>query len=171
MRITPWEGFVMKRALVLFAVAIAGAVFAARAAAAPTTGSLLISHFTRGCHNWSLNGGPYTPNQHTTLARGGSLLITNDDLMVQDLVQTSGPAAQMRLVRQSHMGSMRMAMPMNGQASPYAMAHMGAQLRVTFPQAGQLPLQARRPRRLLQQHQDDRPRQQPHPHSHDPLTR
>jgi hypothetical protein len=99
-------------------------------------GSLLINHFTRGCHNWSLNGGPYTPAQATTLARGGSLVITNDDLMVQDLVQTAGPAVTMKLLRQSHMGSMRMPMPMGGKATPYAMAHMEAQLQVTFPQAG-----------------------------------
>jgi hypothetical protein len=127
----------MKRTFAILAVAAVGAVsLAASSAAAPTTGSLLINHFTRGCHNWSLNGGPYRATQATTLMRGGSLVITNDDLMVQDLVQTSGPAVQMRLVRQSHMGAMRMSMPMNGKASPYAMSHMGAQLKVTFPQAG-----------------------------------
>jgi hypothetical protein len=127
----------MKRAPIFITLATAAAVVAASAsAAAPTNGSLQINHFTRGCHNWSLNGGRYTANQATTLARGGSLLITNNDLMVQDLVQTSGPTVQMRLIRQSHMGTMRMSMPMNGKASPYAMSHMGAQLRVTFPQAG-----------------------------------
>jgi hypothetical protein len=75
-------------------------------------------------------------HQTVAMARGGMLLVTNDDLMVQDLVETSGPAVHMRLVRQSHMGSVRMTMPMNGKASPYAMSHMGAQLRVTFTSAG-----------------------------------
>jgi hypothetical protein len=127
----------MKGTFAVLAVATVAAVsLTASSAAAPTTGSLLINHFTRGCHNWSLNGGPYTLNQATALARGGSLLVTNDDLMVQDMVQTSGPAVGMRLVRQSHMGTMRIAMPMNGKATPYAMAHMGAQLKVTFPTAG-----------------------------------
>ena len=56
--------------------------------------------------------------------------------MVQDLVKTAGPAVAMKLVRQSHMGTMPTQMAMGGKASPYAMAHMGAQLRVTFPTAG-----------------------------------
>lgn len=42
----------------------------------------------------------------------------------------------MVLVRQSHMGSMRMTMPMEGKPSPYAMAHMGAQVMVAFLTAG-----------------------------------
>jgi hypothetical protein len=56
--------------------------------------------------------------------------------MVQDLAEMSGPHVQMALVRQPHMGSMRMTMPMEGKPSPYAMAHMGAQVMVTFPTAG-----------------------------------
>jgi hypothetical protein len=126
----------MKRIPIFGTLAAAAVVATSASAAAPSNGSLLINHFTRGCHSWSLNGGRYTANQATTLARGGSLLITNDDLMVQDLVQTRGPTVQMRLIRQSHMGKMHMSMPMNGKASPYAMSHMGAQLQVTFPQAG-----------------------------------
>ncbi len=90
----------------------------------------------RGCHNWSLNGGAYHVNQVARLARGGSLLVTNDDLMVQDLIKTSGPTVRMALVRQSHMGNMHMAMPMEGKPTKYAMGHMGAQLKVTFPTAG-----------------------------------
>ena len=112
------------------------ALGAASAVAAPPTASLQINHFVRGCHSWSLNGGAYHVNQVVHLARGGSLRVTNDDLMVQDLVETSGPHVQMALVRQSHMGSMRMTMPMEGQPSPYAMAHMGAQVIVTFPTVG-----------------------------------
>ena len=104
--------------------------------AAPGSGSLLISHVKRGCHNWSLDGGPYHVHQVAALARGGYLLVTNDDLMVQDLVKTGGPAVQMKLVRQSHMGAMHMTMKMNGKSSPYAMSHMGAQLMVRFPTAG-----------------------------------
>jgi hypothetical protein len=105
-------------------------------AAPPRSASLQINHFVRGCHNWSLNGGRYRVNQVVNLRRGGSLLVTNDDLMVQDLVKTSGPALHMALVRQSHMGSMHMTMPMEGKPSRYAMAHMGAQVKVTFPTAG-----------------------------------
>jgi hypothetical protein len=127
----------MKRTASLLTASAIAAVFAAAvSAAAPKSASLQINHFLRHCHNWSLNGGTYKPNQAVTLARGGTLLVTNDDMMVQDLVKTSGPAVQRQLVRQSHMGSMHMTMPMNGKPSPYAMSHMGAQLKVTFPQAG-----------------------------------
>jgi hypothetical protein len=127
----------MKRTASLLAFsALAAVVAVSVAAAAPKNASLQINHFVHGCHNWSLNGGPYRVNQVVTLARGGSLLVTNDDLMVQDLVKTSGPAVLMKLVRQSHMGGMHMTMPMNGKPTPYAMSHMGAQVKVTFTQAG-----------------------------------
>jgi hypothetical protein len=116
--------------------ALAGMAASGASAAPPTSSTLLISHVKHGCHHWSLNGGPYTVNQTAHLVRGGSLVLTNNDLMVQDLVKTSGPAVKMQLIRQSHMGTMHMTMPMNGKASPYAMAHMGAQLKVTFPTAG-----------------------------------
>ena len=118
-------------------VAIAALAFSIGAfAAPPRNASLQINHFVRGCHNWSLNGGRYRVQQVVNLPRGGTLLVTNDDLMVQDLVKTSGPAVHMALVRQSHMGNMHMTMRMNGKASPYAMAHMGAQVRVTFTLSG-----------------------------------
>ena len=127
----------MKRLTAILASTALAAVFAADvSAAAPRTGALHINHFVRGCHNWSLNGGSYTAHQVVKLARGGSLVLTNDDLMVQDLMKTSGAAVQMTLVRHSHMGKMHMTMPMNGKPSPYALSHMGAQLKVTFPTAG-----------------------------------
>ncbi len=126
----------MKHLVVISAVAVLAAVFAGGVSAAPRVGALQINHFVHGCHNWSLNGGPYTVHQVVKLTRGGSLLVTNDDLMSQDLMKTSGPVVKMVLVRQSHMGKMHMTMPMNGKASPYAMSHMGAQVKVTFPGTG-----------------------------------
>jgi hypothetical protein len=126
----------MKRLMPLLLLSVVALVSAAVVSAAPKSASLQINHFKQGCHNWSLNGGPYQVHQVARLARGATLLVTNDDLMVQDLVKTSGPAVHLQLVRQSHMGKMHMTMPMNGKASPYAMSHMGAQLKVTFPSAG-----------------------------------
>jgi hypothetical protein len=126
----------MKRAAVLLLLSASALAFASASPAAPRTASLQIDHFVRGCHNWSLNGGAYHAHQVVRLARGGTLLVTNNDLMVQDLIKTRGPAAQMKLVRQSHMGKTHMAMEMEGKPSPYAMAHMGAQVRVTFTKAG-----------------------------------
>jgi hypothetical protein len=65
---------------------------------------------------------------------GGSLTVTNDDLMVQELVKTNGPTVNMQLVK---MGGMNMGAKMHmGMAGPYAMAHMGATVRLTFPRAG-----------------------------------
>ena len=125
----------MKRTAIL-ALALFAIVAVNAAGAASRNASLQIRHQLRGCHSWSLNGGPYKVHQSLQLARGGTLLVTNDDLMAQDLIKTSGPAVTMRLVRQSHMGDMHVTMPMGGKASPYVMAHMGAQLRVTFTKAG-----------------------------------
>jgi hypothetical protein len=126
----------MKRLVAVLASSVVVGALAAASSAAPQTASLQIQHVVRGCHTWSLNGAPDRVNQVVSLARGGLIRITNDDLMVQDLVKTAGPAVAMKLVRQSHMGTMPMQMRMGGKASPYAMAHMGAQLRVTFPTAG-----------------------------------
>lgn len=126
----------MKRTIALLTLPAAALALASAAAAAPRTASLQIDHLVRGCHNWTLNGGAYRVHQVVRLARGGTLLVTNDDLMVQDLVKTRGPAVQMKLVRQSHMGKTHMAMEMEGKPSPYAMAHMGARLKVTFAKAG-----------------------------------
>ena len=127
----------MKRTTFLLALSAGAAIFAASVSAAtPKSASLQIKHVTRGCHNWSLNGGALRVNQIAKLARGGSLLVTNNDLMVQDLVKTSGPAVLMKLVRQSHMGTTSMSMAMNGKATRYAMSHMGAQVKVTFTKAG-----------------------------------
>lgn len=103
-------------------------------AASPKSAALQIHHQQRGCHAWSLNGGPFIVQQSFRLARNGSLTVTNNDLMVQELVKTSGPAVSMKIVKP---GSMTMGAKMQmGKAGPYAMAHMGAMLRVTFPSAG-----------------------------------
>jgi hypothetical protein len=103
-------------------------------AATPKSATLLIHHQVRGCHAWSLNGGPFIVQQSLRLTTGGSLTVSNHDLMVQELVKTSGPTVHQKL---TNMGSMTMGAKMHmGKAGPYAMAHMGATLRVTFPQKG-----------------------------------
>ena len=127
----------MKRAALILVLSALAAVFSISAsAAAPKTASLQIKHVVRGCHSWSLNGGALRVNQIVKLASGDSLLVTNNDLMVQDLMQTSGPAVTMKLVRRSHMGKMHMTMPMEGKPSPHALSHMGAQVKLTFSKPG-----------------------------------
>ena len=122
------------KAIVLGAfLASALALSVSALAAQPKTAALLIHHQVHGCHAWSLNGGPFIVQQSVRLTRGGSLTVTNNDLMVQELVKTSGPAVHMQLTK---MGMGMGATMHMGQAGPYAMAHMGATLKVTFPQAG-----------------------------------
>ena len=126
----------MKAKTVLLGASLLGAlVFSLGAfAASPRNAALVIHHQVRGCHAWSLNGGPFIVHQSLRLARGGALTLTNNDLMVQELVKVSGPAVSQKLVQ---MGNVQMGAKMHmGRAGPYAMAHMGATLRVTFPSAG-----------------------------------
>jgi len=123
----------------LSALAILGTAAIALGAAAVASGSstsaLVIRHQTQGCHAWSLNRGPYISRQVVRLVRGGSLSVVDNDVMAQELVKTSGPRVQMKLVGKSHMGTMPMG-TMMGNAGPYTMSHMGATLKVTFPQPG-----------------------------------
>ena len=106
-----------KLALSLAAAAVAGVAFAALASAgsAPGHATVLIRHQVRGCHTWSVNGGPFRAIQTVALRRGGWIAVTNDDVMPHKLVKTSGPALRL---------------------GPVAMSHMGAKVKVTFSHAG-----------------------------------
>jgi plastocyanin len=124
---------VKRRSLALFG-AVAAAVLVGTALAAPASAprhaSVLIRHQLRGCHSWSVNGGKFAPSQRLTLRRGGTITITNDDVMSHKLVKLSGPAVLMKNVKTS------MGMGMHGYQGPGMMGHMGAQTRVTFLSAG-----------------------------------
>jgi plastocyanin len=54
--------------------------------------SLVISHETRGCHAWSLNGSTFAAGQVATLMHGNGVTVTNNDVMPHQLVQLSGPS-------------------------------------------------------------------------------
>jgi plastocyanin len=103
----------------------------ATASAAPQQASLLIRHQVRGCHTWSVNGGPFKPSQSLTLQRGGSLKVTNNDVMPHTLVKTSGPS-----VRMTNLNSGMMGMGMHRSNVPGAMTHMGASTKVVFSKTG-----------------------------------
>jgi hypothetical protein len=122
----------MKRTILLTALGAAVLAIALPASAAPGGASLVIRHQVRGCHSWSLNGGTWKATQHIRLAKGGSLLITNNDVMFHRLVKVSGPTAVYKLLRT---GS-----PMKGTVKlpwqPGLMGRPGATLKVTFPTAG-----------------------------------
>jgi hypothetical protein len=122
----------MKRILTLTIFAAVFAAFAISASAAPNGATLQIRHQVRGCHAWSLNGGAFKAVQTIHLARGGSLVVTNNDVMPHQLVKTSGPAIVVKLVRQGMMGHGMMKPPF----AKGMMGRMGATLKVTFPAAG-----------------------------------
>jgi len=85
----------MKRTLAIILAGIVGvALAAAIASAAPRSATIVIRHQLRGCHSWSVNGGAYKPAQRLTLARGGTVAFTNNDVMPHQLIKTSGPAVK-----------------------------------------------------------------------------
>lgn len=105
-------------------ISLAAAAFAAiavvvggSASATPTNGTATISiqHATRGCHNWSFNGGPSRASLAVRVNRSATLAVVNNDVMPHKLVQTSGPSA--KLIRP-------------------AMNHMSAKAQVRFTRAG-----------------------------------
>jgi hypothetical protein len=100
-------------------------------AAAPRTTSVTIRHQVRGCHAWSVNGGPFAASHTVGLARGGSIRFTNNDVMPHTLIKRSGPGVRMR-----NGSTMPMGMGMHGPAAPGVMKHMGATTTVFFSHAG-----------------------------------
>jgi plastocyanin len=117
----------MKRLLIIVAgfsvgigltagVAMTGTNTTPTVAKAPAKSTITIRHQMKGCHAWSVNGGPYRATQRTALSRGGTITFVDNDVMPHKLVETSGPAVRYR--------------------SNPAMRHMSATVRVTFPKAG-----------------------------------
>jgi plastocyanin len=104
----------MKRILVL-SVVVAGLGLTVGASASPTS-TLLIRHQVRGCHSWSFNGGAYKPAQAFRLAKGSTLVVTDNDVMPHKLVQLAGPKVAV--------------------TGKLLMSHMGASVKLTFPKAG-----------------------------------
>lgn len=119
----------MKKLLVLAAAAALAAVIASSAAAAGGA-TLLIRHEHKGCHSWSLNGDAFRASQTAHISRGGALVVVDNDVMPHLLLQTGGPKVAIARLS-SMMGNM--ATPLRG---PGLMAHMGASVKVSFPQAG-----------------------------------
>ena len=103
-------------------VAAAAAPAFAGSTVAPSSGQLVIRHQMRGCH-----AGPSTTARSRPLsgsrklARGGTLTITDTDVMSHTLVEMSGPAARMSRGANGHMGMMGLK---------------GAIMKVSFPKAG-----------------------------------
>lgn len=121
-------------AVLTVVVAVAG-VASAVAFASGSAGAhpaLVIRHQLHGCHAWSLNGDAYKASQTVALRRGGSISITNDDVMPHKLVVTSGPAVTVTRLK----AGTAMAMGPKGPFSPAMLARMGSSAKVTFNKAG-----------------------------------
>jgi len=83
---------------------------------APRNASVMIEHVTRGCHAMLVNDSTTpTPSATIHLGVGGSLHVTDNDVMPHRLLQLAGPTAGF---------------------TGASMSHMGAQSTVTFPSAG-----------------------------------
>ena len=124
----------MKRLLIAVSLLALGVGAATPAPAATTakSDSILIRHQLKGCHTWSLNGGPSKAALDLRLARGGTVTIVNNDPMVHKLIQLAGPAVGMQHMPDQHM--MRMGLKhITGRG---VMNHMSASMKVTFPRAG-----------------------------------
>jgi plastocyanin len=95
-----------KKMSVLFVLTLAlGLAGAASAASAQSHASVVIRHQMRGCHSWSINGGPFKASQSITLRRGALLTVTDNDIMSHRLVLTSGPALRIANATLKHMGA------------------------------------------------------------------
>jgi plastocyanin len=95
-----------------------------------THAAVAIRHQTHGCHAWSVDGGAYAASHVVTLHRGGTITVTNNDVMPHQLVKTSGPA--ITITRE------KAGMSMGPKHTyPAAMlARMGASAKLTFTKAG-----------------------------------
>lgn len=93
----------LTRLLLLFAPALTAASIASASSASGAT--LVIHHQTRGCHSWSLNGGPFNRSQTVGLARGATLTIKNTDVMPHMLIEANGPVAVLRHADMNRMGA------------------------------------------------------------------
>jgi plastocyanin len=107
----------MKTAFAFSAVAVLGAaVVSVGLAAPPRQAHITIRHQTSHCHAWALNGGKYAAHLDAKVAVGGTITVTNNDVMPHRWLEKSGPNAVLS-------------------GSP-SMSHIGAKLKVTFPRAG-----------------------------------
>lgn len=121
----------IKRTIPLLTLLVLAGMLAALAPAAPARSgaSLVIRHQMRGCHSWSLNGSAYRTSQTIAIRRGGSITVTNNDIMPHKLFKSSGPAVQYTRLNRGTTG-------LKGTFPPAMLARMGASTRITFTTAG-----------------------------------
>ena len=94
-----------KLTTLLFLLAVALTAASIASASSATGATLVIRHQTRGCHSWSVNGGPFNPSQTVSLVRGATLTIKNTDVMPHMLIEANGPVALVRNAAMNRMGA------------------------------------------------------------------
>jgi len=92
----------MKSILATLSIA---ALVAVAPAQAGSGASVIIRHQVRGCHSWSVNGGPFKASQTMRVERGTTVTFTNNDVMPHTLVKTSGPALKIQHAKMGHMSA------------------------------------------------------------------
>jgi plastocyanin len=123
----------MRRILALVTLGLVGAALSLSASAAnPAGAKLLIRHQVKGCHTWSLNGAAFQAAQTVKLKPGGSVLITNNDMMPHFLIKLSGAVVTEKLVKVGNATMGKLQAPYDTGVMP----HLGSILKVTFPTAG-----------------------------------
>ena len=112
---------------------LAGILAAAAPAAGSTHASVVIRHQLRGCHAWSVNGSAFRATQSVTIRAGGSISVTNNDVMPHKLVELSGPAVVYTRLKAGMSGK---GMGLEGAFRPAMLARMGAASKITFAKPG-----------------------------------
>jgi len=72
---------------------------------APSAVALTIQHVQTGCHVLAVSGGTPGPDQTVQLASGGTVTITNSDVMPHTLKATGGPTAKVGGASMNHMNA------------------------------------------------------------------
>jgi hypothetical protein len=78
---------------------------ASTTSSSPKTATAIITHVVNGCHDLSVNGNTPSADQTVKLAQGGSLTVTDNDVMPHTLIQSNGPAATIAAAKMSHAGA------------------------------------------------------------------
>lgn len=119
-----------RRIAPLALLALMGALVATTPAVGAGWQALVIHHQLHGCHAWSLNDGASRVDQTVSIRQGGSVTVTNDDLMPQKLIETNGGAVgYTRITIGAPMGAKK-TFP------PAMLARIGATSKITFAKVG-----------------------------------
>ena len=95
-----------KKRIRIGALALAtGFLVASSAFAQAPRATLTIRHQVRGCHTWSFNNGAYKASLKVSVARGTTVLVTDNDMMPHKLIQLAGPAVKLSGAAMNHMSA------------------------------------------------------------------